>query len=806
MSWIGETRYTLRVLGRNRGYTTVAALTLALSIGANTAIFSMADAIVNRPFPFPDLPRVVSIASTIPRTGTERYAVSPADYVDMVERNRSFQALAAYRSWDARLTGAGEAWEVRAASVSPSFFAMLGMAPLAGRVFDERAAEAERNHVVVSYGFWQERLGADPAAVGSSLELNGIEHTIVGMMPRSFDFPMSTDVWTPWIATPEEARGERAAGQLNVIGRLRPRVPLEQARAEMSSIAADLAARYPSSNRGRDAGVMQLSEAEGSYARRYVAVVAAAVTFLLILACANVANLQLAQGTMRQSEMALRMALGGSAFRIARQLLLQGVVLSLAGAGLGVPLASFGLRVTKNHVPRLVAQHLPGLQYAGLDSRTLGWMLLAAVLTGIVFTLPAALQISPGRAHEVLKDGGRGQVRAGGGRLRSALVVAEVAFAVVLVVVGTLMWRSALALTASRKGFQPGGVLTFRLRAPEFQYPGEAQATNLYRETLRRLNTLGGVEAAVVSTVPAIGGSNPAAVLVEGQQAPPPENPLMTEMRIASEGYFRTLGIPLAAGRDFADSDDAYRQPVAVISKAAAARFWPRRNALGRRLQLVISGRRTAWLTVVGIAGDINHFFLDAEIRPTVYVPYRQFGVRSMNVILKPAAGAQISAAAVREMMAGIDRSQPAYDLDRLARWYEDLTGGVRLMASLIGIIALLALIFAATGVYAVMHYAVSRRTQEIGIRMSLGATPGEIQRMVLASALRLVAVALAMGLPATWWLVRAMSAMMAGIVVVEPVVLLGAGGLVAGAATLASWRPASRATRVDPMTAMKAV
>jgi putative ABC transport system permease protein len=801
----GETRYALRTLFRSRGYTAVAILTLALSMGAGTAIFSMADAIVNRPFAFPQLPRVMDVATTIPRSGSARYHVSPADYTDWVARNRVFAHLAAYKYWDARMTGGREPERVRAALVSPGFFPAIGIAPLEGRAFGAAIGEDERYHVVVSYGFWRQRLSSDPAAVGRSIQLNGLTYTIAGVMPQKFDYPSFTELWAPWIATPREAHAERAAGTLSVIGRLAPGISPRRARVEMASLAEDLARQYPATDAGRGIDVMPLSQSADPYAGRYVTVVAAAVVFLLILACANVANLQLVRCSVRRPELALRAALGAGRGRIARQVLLEGMALSLAGAALGLPLAFEYLALIKKSIPPLVLRHLPGLPYAALDSRMLLWTLVAALAVGIAFTLPAMLQVSTRRLIEGFKDAGRGAMGATGRRMRSILVVCEIAFALVLLSGAGSIFLTVQNLAPTRQGFNPANVYTFGMRAPEFQYAGDREVANLYRETLRRLAALPEVSTvAAISELPALADSRPGSVVIEGRPAPPPEKPLLAEVRIATPDYFRTFRIPIAAGRALEAHDDETSVPVAVVSREAARRFWPRQDAIGRRLRIDAAGLRAEWLTVAGVAGDVNHFFLDSEIRPVVYVCYLQYPVRALNVVLRPAAGLERTGSAVRAAVASVDRGQPVYAFASVSRSFSEMAGGVGVIAALIGTFALLALVLCAAGVYAVMHYSVAQRTREIGVRMAMGARPWAIASMVIGDALRMAAIAVSLALPATWAAGHLLAKLMAGIAGSGSAIVVGAAVVVGASAALAGYFPARRASRIDPLEAIR--
>jgi putative ABC transport system permease protein len=803
-SLLADIRYGLRALLKNRGYTAVAALTLAVGIGVATAIFSMADAIMFHPYPFRDLDGIVDVWETIPKVGTERYGVAPANYLDWKEKSRTLHQMAAYKPWDATLTGAHEPQQVRVFLVSPDFFPLLGVAPLKGRVFPERESEENRNQIVVSYGFWQQRLGADPNVLGRSLALNGLTYTVIGVMPQDFDFPIYAEMWAPWIAPPD-ARSQRTKHELSVIARLTSGFSLGQARTEMDHIGAQLTRDYPLSNAGRGVGVVLLRNSVDEYADRFMVIVSAAVMFLLVLACANVANLQLARGTARRRELALRIALGASRWRIMRQLLTEGTLLSSLGAVLGLPLAVWGLAAIKARVPQLVTRHLPGLAHAQLDARMLAFAVAAALFTGVASTLPAALQAWSERLHETLKEGGRGSLAPGRRWIREALVVSEIAFAIVLLIGAGLLVAGFQNLAKMNEGFDSTHVVTFYINLPDSKYQEGYQVVNFYRVLLRRLNAIPGtVSAAVISELPALADSRSSPVNIEGQPAATPERPLLTEVRITSEEYFGTVAIPIRAGRVFTSADRADALPVAVVSASAARRLWPGQNAVGSRLKLASAEFQTPWLTVVGIVGDVNHFFVNSEVRPIIYVPYQQQPVRSLNVVLRAGMPFDRMALDVRRAVRSVDATQPLYKVDTLSHFFADLAGGVAIVASLIGVFAVIALVLSAAGVYAVMAYSVARRTQEIGIRIALGAEPKDVRKLIAGNALKLLGTGLAIGLPVSLALGRIMSGALPGLVILNPLTVAGFIVILAASALVASYLPARKASRVDPLVALR--
>jgi len=799
-----DVRYSLRILFKCRSFTAVAALTLALGIGANTAIFSMADAIMFRPFPFKALDRIVTLWETIPKVSGERFGVSPGNYFDWEERNHVFDHMTAYKPLNLTLTGPHEPEKVQAYLVLPSFFPLLGVPPFKGRFFSEGEIRNEPTQVVVSFGFWRERLGGDPNVLERVLTLNGLGYRVIGVMPKQFDFPMYADIWAPWVVTPED-RSERSKHNLSVLARLKPGSSLSQAETELDNISGRLAHEYPVENAGRSAGVMLLRDSVDEYAARFMAVVAGAVAFLLLLACANVANLQLARSASRQKEMAICVALGAPRGRLARQLFTEGIVLSLLAAGLGLPLAVWGLAIIKANMPQLVAHHLPSLMLAQMDARMLAFGFAAAVVTGITSTVPASFQVSSKGIYETLKEGGRNSSISGRRRMRSALVVSEIALAGVLLICAGLMVNAFRRLARMNQGFDPNNVVTFDISLPESKYPGIGQVVNFYKETLRRLGALPEIQsAAVVSELPALADSRSGSVIIEGEPAPPPGRPLMAEVRVISEDYFRAVAMPVMLGRAFVPQDNPGSLPVAIVSEGAARRFWPGQDPLGHRFELASTELKTTWLTVIGTVGDVRYFFLGSDVRPTIYVPYLQQPIRSLSVVMRTEAGMNQTAADVRESVRAVDSTVPVYGIERISQFFADLSGGIELIGALMGVFAMIALALAAAGIYAIVAYSVAQRTQEIGIRMALGAQPRDIWKLVVGNASQLLGIGLGLGLPVALALGRVMSSVLSGVVALELTTFITFTIVLSAAGLLAAYLPARRAAKVDPIIVLR--
>jgi putative ABC transport system permease protein len=473
--------------------------------------------------------------------------------------------------------------------------------------------------------------------------------------------------------------------------------------------------------------------------------------------------------------------------------------------GLGLPLAVCGLAIIKANMPQLVARHLPSLMLAQMDTRMLAFTLAAAIVTGIASTVPASFQVSSKGIYEALKEGGRSSSISGRPRMRSALVVSEIAFAGVLLICAGLMVNAFRRLARMNQGFDPNNVVTLSISLPESKYPGAGQVVNFYKETLRRLGALPEMQsAAVVSELPALADRRSGSVIVEGQPAPSPDRPLMAEVRVISEDYFRAMAMPVKLGRAFAPQDNADSLPVAIMSEGAARRFWPGQDPLGRRVKLDSTELKTPWLTVIGIVGDVRYFFLDSQVRPTIYVPYMQQPIRSLNLVMRTEAGMNQTVTDVRASVQAVDSTVPVYGIERISQFFADLAGGVGLIGALMGVFAIIALALAAAGIYAVMAYSVAQRTQEIGIRMALGAQSRDAWKLVVGNAMRLLGIGLGLGLPVALASGRIMSSVLSGVVALEPLTFITFTFLLSATGLLAAYLPARRAAKVDPIVALR--
>jgi putative ABC transport system permease protein len=798
---ISDVRYGVRMLAKSPAATAVAVLALGLGIGANSSMFTLLRSMVLRPLPFSDMDQVVALSETTSNNRSQRYPVSPANFLDWKEQAKSFRQLAAYRWWDVNLTGVSDPERLQGYAVSPEFFPLLGMAPQLGRSFSASEAQPGRDEVVVlSNGFWKRRFAADPAVIGRTLSLEGRAFTVIGIMPEEFDFPLATDLWAPLAFTPQE-RSQRGVRSLSVIGRLKPEISLSQARAAMDTIAAGLDRRYVDTNEHRGVDVVRVIELTNPVTDRFIMVLMAAASFVLLLACANVANLQLARSASRSKELAVRAALGASRWRIARQLLVEAVLVSLAGGVLASFLAVANIARMRTAIPAQVYKWVAGLRNMEVDATVLGFTFASAVFAGIFCGLGAALQAARKRdLNDALKEGGRSSAAgADRGALRKALVIAEVALAMVLMVGAGLMVKAFRHIAQSSPGYNPSHLLTMRISLQEVRYPAAPQQRVFYDNLRRRLDALPEVVAAAMEG----GQSEAAAFSVEGRPASETSANLPIVVPV-TPGYFRAMGMPVLRGRPFGEQDSAESQPVAVLSKEVARRYWEEHgaNPVGSRIRL--GGPESQWLAVVGVAGEVKDWFGNKSI-PLVYTAFAQAPQRSASVLMRTRGNPLQLAAAARAEVLSLDRNQPVYDLKTMESDLSDRMSGVKSSADSMAVFAAIALILSASGTYAVIAYSVARRSHEMGIRVALGARPQDVLRLVVGQALRLALGGLAIGLPTAYGLSRLMSSAVYGVVTLEWTVFIGFTLLLAASAALAGYLPARRAASVDPAVALRA-
>ncbi|HXG68904.1 MAG TPA: ABC transporter permease [Blastocatellia bacterium] len=796
-----DIRYGVRTLVKNPGFTIVAVIALALGIGANSAIFTVVNGVILRPLPYEDPEELVLVWETRPARNIMRGVFSPADFLDTRNQNQVFEDMAAFNGANITRTDGGEPERVRGNRVSHGFFSILGIQPALGRAFlpeDEKFG----NHrvVILSHGYWQRRFAGDPDVIGKTLTLNSQPHTVIGILPAGFRFVWDSeeaDMWLPLaFAEDKLARGSR---YLPVIARLKPGVSREQAQAEMDALAASLEQQYPDSNAGRGVFVASMHEEIVGDIRLALYVLLAAVAFVLLIACANVANLLLARAAGRQREVALRLALGASRFRLVRQFLTESVLLSMFSGALGLVLALWGLDFLKAVSPG----DIPRLNEIGLDFRALGFTLGISLLTGLLFGIAPALQASNLDLNEALKEGGRSAtVGFRRQRLRSLFVVAEVALALVLLIGAGLLIRSFLRLQEVKPGFDPNNVLTMAISLPEARYPKPEQQAAFFRQLLENLETLPGVETVgAVLPLPYSHSNYSYTFDIEGRPSAAPGERTAASWRAVSPDYFRAMRIPLLKGRAFTEQDVRNAEKVIIINETMAQRYFPDEDPIGKRMTI---GINNITARIVGIVGDVKFAGLDSELSPEMYTPYPQTTAGVMNIVMRTTGDPASVIAAARSQAQLLDRDLPVYDIKPMEERLSESVAQPRFNTLLLTIFAAVALALAVVGIYGVMSYSVTQRTHEIGIRMALGAGRGDVLRLVVGQGMALALVGVGVGLAGAYFLTRWLESLLFGVTATDPATFAAISLLLVAVALFASYIPARRATKVDPMVALR--
>jgi putative ABC transport system permease protein len=797
-----DLRFGARMLRKRPGFTAATLAVLALGVGANTAIFSVVNAVLLRPLPYPGAERVVAFDATNPSKGIRESNMSAPDFADWREQTRSFEALAMYAAGNVNLTGGDEPERVSAAVVSPDFFRVLGVGAARGRALLAEDGDAGREPVaVLSHGFWVRRFGADPAAVERVVEVNGRKLQVVGVMPAGFSFPERTEVWSALrLDVSKEPRDNRS---YSVVGRLREGVALEAAQAELDAVSARLAAAYAVTNAGWGVSLELLKEELVGGMKATLYTLLAGVGLLLLIACANVASLLLARASGRRREVALRLALGAGRWRVARQMLTESVLLGVAGGALGAALSVW----LTDMLVALAPADTPRLSEVSADWRVLLFAAGAGVLTGVAFGLAPALQASRYDLNESLREGGRG-VAGGRSRARSALVVGEVALSLLLLAGAGLLVKSFARLRAVDPGFDPEGVMTMRVTLPGARYKEPAQRAEFYAALMERLRALPGVESAGATISLPLGGSNLSvgrSFIREGRPATPEEATNAAYAPVTPD-YFRAMRIPLRAGRVFDERDNAESAQVVVINEAFARKAFAGQDPLGRRIHIWRDEKFQR--EIVGVVGDTKPQSLDApDPALQMYVPHRQdAGWGGLSLVVRAGGGAppESLVGGVREEVRALDRELPVYDVKTLGQVVADSTAYRRVTMFLMAGFAAAALLLAGVGLYGVVSYAVAQRTHEIGVRVALGAQARDILRLVARQGMRLTLAGLALGLACALALTRLISGLLFGVSAADPAVYALVSLLLAVVALLACLVPARRATKVDPMVALR--
>jgi predicted permease len=799
---IKDIRFALRGLLKRPGFAAVVIVTLALGIGATTLIFGVVNAVLLRPLPFPQADRIVRIEERHGQAGGTSN-LTYANFLDLRAQTGTVEYVAASRSSTANLTDAAEPQQVNVLGVSANYFSALGITPALGRTFlTEEDLPGGSSVVILSYQLWQQRYGADSNLVGKTIKIGSNSSTVVGVMPPGFrsgyPFAGQYDLWWPLVPT-GSGRANRRAHLLGVIARLKSGVTLEQTHAELSTIASRIERENPGVDPDLSINVIDLQARLVAPLRQTLIVFLCAVGSLLLIACANVANLLLARSAGREREMAIRAALGAGRFRLVRQMLTESTLLAGLGGATGLMLAAWGTQL----VTRLNPNDFPRINEVSVDGRVLGFSLFVSLITGVLFGLAPALQLPKHGLYETLKEGGRGI--AGGKRawLRQSLVISEVALALALLIGAGMLINSFARLMQVNRGFDPSNVLAINLNLPASKYPTGAQQAAVLQQMLEHVSAAPGVRAAgLTSVLPFMGG--PATdFVIEGRAPVPDSQAPQADIRIVDAEYFRTLSIPLRAGRTFTERDTADAPRVMVINEEMARRHWPGESPIGQRVTMKDWGPPLTG-EIVGVMTDVKADGLDAATRPMIYWPYPQFPSIFNNLVIRTAGEPLSVVAAVKSQIWSVDRDQP---LSRIQTMEDVISGSVaprRFNMQLLGIFAALALALAAVGIYGVISYSVAQRTHEIGIHLALGARPTDVRRFVVRQGMRLVLIGGLIGLACALALTRLMTSLLFGVSATDPVTFVSVTALLIIVGLLACYLPARRATKVDPLVALR--
>jgi predicted permease len=796
---VHDARYALRTLRRRPAFTAVSAITLALGIGSTAAIFGVVDALLFRPLRYPNPEQIVVLTMT--RGSSLDEPAAYPDFLDWREQARSFQSLAVLRNQSVNLTGRDTPERLSGAFVSASFLSLLGAEARVGRLFGHEETEVgtARPVAVISEGLWRRSFGADERVIGRTLVLNGQQTEVIGVVSATFNFFAGTEVWLPITYYPNVNGLTRKDHSMAVIGRLKSGVTVEAASAEMRGIATRLAELHPAENGSSGVYIQSLHTMLIGDVRAPLYTVLAAVALLLVIACANVANLQLSHAVARRREMSVRSALGAGRGRLARQLLTESVILSVIGGVLGVAVAYGAVAVLIKIMPLDLTFFSP----VGVDGRVMAFAAFVSITTGIVFGLAPALHASRASFREALAARAGGlAARVGRVELRSAFVVAQIALSVIMLIGAGLLARSLMKLQRVDLGFDPSNLLTMEFRLPATKYTEPQQISDFFTRAIGEIRAVPGVtSAALARAIPLSGNSDARAYAVSG--APEPEKgkaPVM-QLNTVSPGYFKTMRLPLVAGRDVDERDNAQAPRVVVVNETMARREWPNAPAVGQRIRYVDSDQ---WLTVVGVARDAKHFGPAEQPRPQAYIPYTQAPQIFTSVVVRTAGDPMKLSMPVRDAIWRVDRDQPVWRLRSMDSIVTGALGSKRVLLGLVGVFATVAVILSGVGIYGVMSFAVTQRTHEVGVRMALGARGSEVLGLIVRQGVRLTAIALVVGVVAAFGVARLLASQLFGVTPTDPVTFAAVPLLLAVVSIAACYLPARRASRLDPLIALR--
>lgn len=797
---IQDIRYSIRKLLKSPGFTIAALITLALGIGANTAIFSVVNSVLLRPQPFKDPNRIVFVWETSPQG---QITVSLPDFLDWQKHNQVFENLASYAYDRYNLTGSGQPEQVRGVIVSGEFFDLLGVEPILGRTL--RPEEDRERFIVLSHGLWQRRFGSNPNIIGQSLLMDNVSWTVKGVMPASFQFPSTeAQLWTSFVPiyswTPAQ-QSNRKRHIFRVIGRIKQGVTTERAQGEMTTLAAGLEQENPDSNAGVGVKLVSVDEQLVGAVRPALLILVGAVGLVLLIACVNVANLLLARASGREREIAVRTALGATRSLIIRQMLTESMLVALAGGAIGLLLGIWGVKVLVSLSPG----NIPRLETSTLDSTLLLFTIGISLLTGLIFGLIPALQATKLNLSESLREGGRGtagSIRSR--RVQNLLVVSEIALSLVLLIGAGLLSKSFLRLLDTDAGFNPDNVITVNLIIPTYKYPKSEQRASVYRQIIDRVSVLPGVQTASVSdSLPPHEGETTEPFTIEKNGTPDSEESGRADYLPISPNFFRSLKIPVLKGREFTEADNATSPDVVIINEHLAHRYYGDVDPVGQRLGIGNKESMT-WYSIIGVVGDVKYQGLDSETDSSMYFSYTQVSLGGLYLVVRTDSDPRGLLASVRNEIWAVDPDLPALNVKTMNDIMSDVVAQPRFNTLLIGIFAAISLVLAAVGIYGVIAYSVTQRTNEIGIRMALGAQRSDVLKLIVKQGLKLAIVGVVIGLTAAFAATRIISGLLYGVSATDMSTFGIAALLLVGVALAASYLPARRATKVDPMIALR--